>query len=625
MTESAPQPADGPNLSRILIEVMARVTEFLEVERSTLFLYDEEKQELWTPVAQGTGEIRLPRGSGIAGHVFETGETVRLADAHTDPRFNQEIDRRTGYRTRDLYCRPVLDSGGRRLGVIQLINRRDEPLTPRDEALLDAICSQAGIAIENAQLYLRLSRVRDSERALHARLEANHAELRKAFLKVEESAAAQEMLSRRVQQVRFTALVAVIGLFVAVGLFAWRGGGGSRPMAGADPAATEVVWHAVGAGPVRTGVVLLGNLEPLEIRNLTSPLRGRIAEKNFAYGELVENGQLLARIDTTDVEVELRNAEAAHFRALADLRRLESWETGPEVARARRTLLRARLNFEANQRNLAEMEQLSELGIIAQSSLESARQQFVLQETEFRSAQDELDNVLADATEERITIARHDVTNTQLRMTELRDRISRAVLHAPFDGIVILPNARPTAGRPAGSDGFFEVGSTIAQNEILLALGNLEGVSVKTRADEVEIGRIRHGQAVRITGDAFPGLVLPGRVEYVSSQAIATGARPYFEIVVKTGRLSPEEMAAVRLGMTAKLDITVYESTSSLVVPVAAVRREGGEAFVFRSTPGGDPERVAVKTGATTPGAIEIVEGLTAGDLIAADARMVLP
>lgn len=615
-----PAPSNPPDLSRLLIQTMERVTEFLEVERSTLFLHDEAKNELWTPVAQGTGEIRMPAGSGLAGHVLKTGDIVRLADAYADPRFNREIDRQTGFHTRDLFCRPVNDSAGRRLGVIQLINRRHGPMTPRDEALLDAICSQAGVAIENAQLSLRLGKVVASERALHAKLESNHAELRKAFLQVEESAAAQELLGRHVQKVRLVALLTIVALFVAVGLFAWRGNAG-RSSAAPGEQAPPIAWHTAAIGPVRTGLILLGNVEPLEIRNLTSPLRGRVAEKNFAYGELVTAGQLLARIDTTDVEVELRNAEAAFIRALAEQHRLERWESGPEVARARRALLRARLNFEGNQRNLREMEQLSELGIIAQSSLQSARQQFVLQETEFRSAEEDLANALATATEERIGIARNDVTNAQLRVADLRDRISRAVLHAPFDGIVILPNARPTAGRPAGSDGFFEIGSTIGQNEILLALGSLEGLSVKTRADEVEIARISHGQSVRITGDAFPGRTLAGRVDYVSSQAIATGARPYFEIVVRTARLSPEDLAAVRLGMTARLDITVYESSSSLVIPVAAVKRDGRSTHVWRRGPDDEIERIAVRIGATTATTVEILEGLAPGDLIVADAR----
>ena len=622
MPDSPTPPPDSPELARILIRIMERVTEFLEVERSTLFVHDTEKDELWSPVAQGAGVIRVPRGRGIASHVFVTGETVRLADAYADPRFNGTVDRQSGFRTRDIFCRPINDSTGQRIGVIQLLNRRTGPLTPRDETLLDAICGQAGVAIENAQLFLRLKKENASQQALHVELGAKHAELQKAFLKIEEHAATQTLLSRRIQRVRLLSLLIGVTLFVAVGVFAWLGTGQQKPAA--RPAASgTIAWHPVAQAPVRSGIVLMGNIEPLEVRNLTAPFRGRIAEKNFEYGELVTKGQVLARLDPTEVEVELRNVEAALFRATAELNRLENWARSPEVARAERALAKAKLNFEANERNLREMEQLSRLGIIAQTSLESARQQFATQEADFQSAREELANVLATATPDRRTAARYDVENHRLRVDDLRGKLTRATLVAPFSGIVILPNTRPTAGRAAGNDGFYEQGMSLNQSEILLAIGNLEGIAVKTRADEIDIARIRHEQPVTITGDGFAPHQLAGRVAYLSSQAVISGARPYFDVIVRTGTLAPEELTRVRLGMSARLDITVYQSASALVVPATAIRRSGAGAVVFRRGPEGKPEPVTVTTGAVLPDVVEIRTGLNAGDVVATHAKAV--
>ncbi len=618
-------PPAAPDLSLLLVRIMERVTEFLAVERSTLFLHDADKQELWTPVAQGADPIRIPRDRGIAGHVFTTGEVVRLADAYADPRFNPAVDRQTGFRTRDIYCRPIADSAGRRIGVIQLLNRRAGPMTPRDEALLDAICGQAGIAIENTQLFLQLKQVHDSEHSLHQQLETKHAELQRAFLKIEEDAAVQSLLMRRIQKVRLLATLGAVGVFVALGLFAWLAGARQKQAPSSRPAPGTLAWHTVAAAPVRTGVTLLGHIEPLEIRNLTAPFRGRIAEKHFEYGELVAKDQLLARIDPTDLEIELRVAETTLFKATAELQRLERWKESPEVARAQRALAKARLSFEANQRNLREMEQLSTLGIIAQSSLDSARQQFATQEADYRAAQEELANVESAATPERIKAAGYDVENTRLRVNDLKAKLARAALHAPFAGIVILPNTRPTAGRPSGHDGFYEQGASINQSDILLALGNLEGVAVKTRADEVDIARIRHDQPVRITGDAFAGHALSGRVAYVSSQAVVTGGRPHFDVIVRTGRLTPAELAAVRLGMTARLDITVYATSSALVAPVGAVRRTPAGSVVFRRSAAGTPEAVTVTTGVVAGDMIELRSGIQAGDAIAAQAKAVTP
>ncbi|HWP29960.1 MAG TPA: GAF domain-containing protein [Chloroflexota bacterium] len=142
-------------LDTLLDVIMARTTEAMQADRSTLFLIDAERGELWSKVAQGMErtEIRLPLHAGIAGYVAATGTTLNIPDAYQEPRFNPEIDRLTGYRTRTILCMPVRNPGGRIIGVMQCLNKRDGVFTSEDEALLGALCSQAAIALENARLF----------------------------------------------------------------------------------------------------------------------------------------------------------------------------------------------------------------------------------------------------------------------------------------------------------------------------------------------------------------------------------------------------------------------------------------------------------------------------------------
>src|SRR5581483_8050134 len=105
-------------------------TQMLDADRGTLFMVDLDSQQLWSRVAQGDGidgikEIRIPLGAGIAGYVATTGETVNIADAYADERFNSAVDHETGYRTRTILCMPVRDAGGQVMGVLQLLNKRD--------------------------------------------------------------------------------------------------------------------------------------------------------------------------------------------------------------------------------------------------------------------------------------------------------------------------------------------------------------------------------------------------------------------------------------------------------------------------------------------------------------------
>ena len=149
------------DLGRLLGFIMQSATELLAAERSTLFLIDTKTQELWSRVAQGAEvrEIRLPIGTGIAGCVARTRETINIPDAYADPRFNQATDRKTGYHTRSILCLPLFDRANDPLGVLQVLNKRCGVFTAADEELLTALSSLASVAIENAQLYEETKRV----------------------------------------------------------------------------------------------------------------------------------------------------------------------------------------------------------------------------------------------------------------------------------------------------------------------------------------------------------------------------------------------------------------------------------------------------------------------------------
>ncbi len=147
--------ASERNLDRLLDLIMSEVTKVMGADRSSLFLVDRERSELWSKIAQGLGgrEIRIKVGMGIAGYVAQTGKTVNIQDAYDDPRFNEETDLHTGYRTQTILCGPMLNMRNDVIGVLEVLNKRGGLFTREDEELLLALSSQAAVAIENAILY----------------------------------------------------------------------------------------------------------------------------------------------------------------------------------------------------------------------------------------------------------------------------------------------------------------------------------------------------------------------------------------------------------------------------------------------------------------------------------------
>ncbi len=148
------------NLEVTLQSVMAAARNLMQADRSTLWLIDEVQNELWSQVQSADGQslidLRLPVDKGIVGHVAATGETLNIFDAYGDPRFDISADHKTGYRTRNILCMPVFNSAGKLIGVSQLINKAQGQFTQIDESFMRAFNTQAGIALENAQLFQEL-------------------------------------------------------------------------------------------------------------------------------------------------------------------------------------------------------------------------------------------------------------------------------------------------------------------------------------------------------------------------------------------------------------------------------------------------------------------------------------
>lgn len=140
-----------------LLKVIAEETKnAIQADRCTVFLWDKETDELWSKVALGldeSQEIRFPADKGLAGYVVKKGEALNIPDAYKDSRFNPEVDKKTGYKTKTILCMPIMNNNREIIGAFQVINKIDGIFTKNDEDLLIAIGGSASIALENAQLF----------------------------------------------------------------------------------------------------------------------------------------------------------------------------------------------------------------------------------------------------------------------------------------------------------------------------------------------------------------------------------------------------------------------------------------------------------------------------------------
>lgn len=145
-----------------LIDLAAQET---GAERGTLFLNDPGTGELFSRVALGMRrrEIRIMNDEGIAGAVFQSGAGEIIENAYRDPRFNDNVDRETGFRTQSILCAPIRTAKDEIIGVAQMLNKETGRFTQRDLDILQGITTQCAITLQSMQLVERIEKSRERE------------------------------------------------------------------------------------------------------------------------------------------------------------------------------------------------------------------------------------------------------------------------------------------------------------------------------------------------------------------------------------------------------------------------------------------------------------------------------
>lgn len=157
------------DVEEVLEAVMERLTGLVGAEAATLYMHDPEGRELWSRVVRGDSvkEVRLADSHGIAGHVFRSERTLVIGDAYADARFNPDVDRQSGFRTRSIIATPLRHLGGRVLGVLQVLDRRTNAFTADDRALVEGVATQIAAVLDHVLLVEEL--VKNAE-ALESRV-----------------------------------------------------------------------------------------------------------------------------------------------------------------------------------------------------------------------------------------------------------------------------------------------------------------------------------------------------------------------------------------------------------------------------------------------------------------------
>lgn len=379
-----------------------------------------------------------------------------------------------------------------------------------------------------------------------------------------------------------------------------------RPKPASTAPALETA--TVQRGVFRVSVSGPGTLEAAQTLAVKPAVNGTVL-KLPTVGDRVQKGQLIVQLDPTNYNRALDNARLALQKAQANLDKLRADQASTQatnrqnIASAEVAYANARRDLEAARTNLEATQKLFDLGGVSAQGLQSARDAYAKAQASLEMAQVNL-NTARQALALRSNANAQDLKNAQIAVEQARlevknaeENLANTRIYAPFDGVVAEVNAQ------VGSIG---VGATVSNATALLTLIDDSSVNLPVQIDESEIAKVKVGQKVEVTLDAFSNETFEGVVTAISPSARIQQNIAVFYVTVNV----PNPERKLRPGMTAEGEIIAEELRAALTIPKRAVQTVRNRAYVDVLQPDGSKETVRVVLGPDDGVNQVVLEGL---------------
>lgn len=371
-------------------------------------------------------------------------------------------------------------------------------------------------------------------------------------------------------------------------------------------------WVEINPTVLENRLGLVGRIEAARHVTLAAPFEGAISQRLAQDGQQVGEGQALLTLDTGQLDITLREAQAQLLKARAGALALQRWAQGQEVAQARRTLNTARSRLQVLNGEFADTQTLFGQGIVARMEVDSLRQQVRTQQQDLSAAEDELARVLARGNGEDRRIAEMERANAEARYQALEQQRAQRIVRAPFAGLLTQAQQAENSKAPA-----VEAGRHVNRGEPLWRLVDTQRLQVVSRVEEADLHQLVEGMPVEVSGEGFAGVNLSGKIVSIAAQGNAQdslGAGAYYDVRVAIDEPPGAMAQRPRLGMSARLSVLIYRSPHGIAVPAEALHSTAsGASFVrYRRRPQAPSEQVNVRVVRAVSQGVE-VQGLAPG------------
>jgi HlyD family secretion protein len=382
----------------------------------------------------------------------------------------------------------------------------------------------------------------------------------------------------------WVAALAILGTVVVLTAFMWRRN---------DPVPIRTA--AVIRGKIRSVISTNGTIEPVANFEAHAPISTTVKRVLVKEGDFVKKGQLLIELDAVDAHAQAARSETQLKLAQSDVAAIERGGSQEDVLNLDAALVKSKADRDTAQRNLDALRRLQQKGAASIGEVKQAEAVLASAQANFTLYQQKQTQRYSKPEIARFQAARQEA---QAVHDAAQDVLSKAIIHAPFDGIVYTLPVKQGMFVPGGA--------------LLLQLSDLRKVQVRAYVDEPDVGRLAPGDPIEVTWDAIPGRIWHGTVNAIPASVKMHGTRNVGETTCIVENQDLKLLPNVNVGVT----IVSAMHDGVLVLPREAVRMDDSKPYVLQVA-GHELKRRDVGTSISNLTQMEVTSGLSANDLVA--------
>jgi HlyD family secretion protein len=365
-----------------------------------------------------------------------------------------------------------------------------------------------------------------------------------------------------------------------------------------------------------------GTVQAIRTNNLSPDEPGRIGELYIEEGDRVTKGQVIARMESDRIQVEVKQYQAMVQKAQANLAQVRAGNRPEAIAAAQARVATAQANVAMAQTKLkrAQAEKQRNQSLVQQGVITvNAFEEFASQETEAQASlaaelaqlaeqQQNLAETKKGSRVEEIAQAAAAVAEAEAQLASVQIQLNKTTVRAPFGGIITR--------RYAETGDYVDSTTAASETEGATSTSIAElasGLEIEAKVPEANIGQIKLGQPVNIQVDTYGNEIFEGKVRLIAPRAVKENNVTFFR--VKVALVTGQDK--LQSGMNTRLTFKGKPIANAITIPLATVVTQAdGQTGVYLASTEGKAQFKAIKLGTTTGDLVQVLAGLTKGDRI---------